>query len=92
MQEHPRTGFGILVEERSKNSRRGKDTLMPGGSGPPDKFPQWVDLTAIAASDLAARAAALGAGYDLFFKTYGTWPTVAIECHSVVYLGAYGGN
>jgi hypothetical protein len=61
---------------------------QPGG--PPNKFPQWVDLTNVSQNDPAAIAAGLGIGYQLFYDTFGVWPTVAIPYGPYVYLGAYG--
>jgi hypothetical protein len=57
------------------------------GSGPPDKFPQWIDLSPFATP--ADRAIQLGIAYQLFYQTYDVWPTVAVTVGEVVYLGAY---
>jgi hypothetical protein len=54
---------------------------------PPDDFPQWVDLTEIVGP--SARAAALNAGYQKFWNTYGHWPSEKIPVGEVVYLGGY---
>lgn len=59
-----------------------------GNGGPPNKFPQFVDLTAITSP--AERAVALGTAYQEFWVTYHYWPTVAVTVGDVVYLGAYG--
>jgi hypothetical protein len=59
-----------------------------GGSGPPDKFPQWVDLSN--ATPGRETATLLGNAYALFWNTYGVWPTAAVAVGDVVYLGAYG--
>jgi hypothetical protein len=58
------------------------------GNTPPNKFPQWVDLTPFATE--AEKAAALGAAYQTFYETYHMWPTVAVQVSEVVYLGGYG--
>ena len=57
------------------------------GSGPPDKFPAWIDLSSY--STASAKADALGTVYQTFYNTYGVWPTVAITVGSVVFVGAY---
>jgi hypothetical protein len=59
-----------------------------GGSGPPDKFPVFIDLSN--EPTYGAKAVALGTAYQEFYKTYGVWPTVAVSVGEVVYLGAYG--
>lgn len=64
--------------------------MAHNGGGPPDKFPQWVDLSAF--STPADRAIQLGIAYKLFYDTYHVWPTVAITVGEVVYLGAYGNH
>jgi hypothetical protein len=58
------------------------------GGGPPDKFPQWVDLSTYPMP--SDKAVALGIAYAKFYQTFGVWPTVAITVGEVVYLGAYG--
>lgn len=55
--------------------------------GPPDKFPAWVDLSSY--STAALKADALGTLYATFYTTYGVWPTAAITCGTVVFIGAY---
>jgi hypothetical protein len=60
---------------------------MPNGSGPPDKFPQFIDLSQYPTP--AERATALGNAYAEFYATYHWWPTVAVAVGEVVYLGAY---
>jgi hypothetical protein len=56
-------------------------------SGPPDKFPEWVDLSTYSTN--AAKADALGALWQNFFTTYGVWPTVWVVVGSVVFVGGY---
>ena len=56
--------------------------------GPPNKFPQWVDLSVFTTP--ADRANALGEAYAHFYAQYHYWPTVAVAVGEIVYLGAYG--
>jgi|HubBroStandDraft_3_1064219.scaffolds.fasta_scaffold39615_2 hypothetical protein len=56
-------------------------------SGPPDKFPLYLDLSAYEPG--AATATALGDLYTNFWNTYGVWPTVAVVSGTYIYLGAY---
>lgn len=56
--------------------------------GPPNKFPQWVYLGDC--NTAADKAVKLSIAYELFYQTYGTWPTVAINDQGTVFLGAYG--
>lgn len=55
--------------------------------GPPNKFPAWVDLSQYPTA--ATRADALGTLYQTFYNTYGVWPTDAITCGTVIFIGAY---
>jgi len=56
-------------------------------SGPPDKFPEWVDLSTYSTN--ALKADALGALWQNFFNTYGVWPTAWVTVGTVVYVGGY---
>ena len=55
-------------------------------SGPPDKFPLFLDTTGLTPTQIAT---ALGAQYTNFFNTYGVWPNRDITVGTVVYFGAY---
>jgi hypothetical protein len=57
-------------------------------SGPPNKFPKWVDLSKF--SDGQQKADAMGNAYQEFFDFYGVWPHDSQVIGNVLYLGAYG--
>jgi hypothetical protein len=56
-------------------------------SGPPDKFPAWVDLSTYSTN--ADKATALGTVWQTFFDTYGVWPNAVVTVGTVVFVGAY---
>ena len=60
---------------------------MPDGSGPPDKFPMWIDVVGKTPSETADT---LGKAWEKFNNHYGVWPNAWVTVGTVVYIGAYG--
>lgn len=58
--------------------------------GPPNKFPQFVDLESV--QTMPERAALLGDAWQKFFDTYHAWPNAWVESGGVVYIGLYGND
>jgi len=55
--------------------------------GPPNKFPQQVDLTNVPPGQ---RAAVLGAAWQDYYDVYHQWPNTWVTVGDIIYLGGYG--
>jgi len=56
-------------------------------SGPPNKYPQWVNLAGLEPGEPVANA--LGAAQQKFMDTYGVWANQVEIVGTYAYLGAY---